>query len=119
MTRNSKGPFKLKMTKQPKQTPAQPRPRMSLRNAMRFHGLDEHKITSVLRRQVNRLQRLISKEKLDAAQEKLFLEVLKECIKIMEPAARANVMQEPGGVQLVHDVPRPPRDPVTRDGPLS
>lgn len=87
-----------------------PRQRMSLRSAMRFHGLDEHKIATGLRRQLNRLQRLISKTKLNAAHEKLFLEVTKECVKIMEPAARANSPQDSGTVQLVHDIPRPVRD---------
>lgn len=80
---------------------------MSLRSAMRLQGLDEHKITRVLRRQVNRLQRLISKNKLNAAHEKLFLEVLKECVKIMEPVARPNAPQDSAAFQLVHDIPRP------------
>lgn len=83
---------------------------MSLRNAMRFHGLDEHKIATVLRRQLNRLQRLISKRKLNASHEKLLLEVTKECGKIMEPAARSHLPQDSGAVQLVHDIPRPVRD---------
>lgn len=83
---------------------------MSLRNAMRFHGLDEHKIATVLRRQVNRLQRLVPKKTLNAAKEKLLLEVTKECVKIMEPAARSNSLQDSGPVQLVHDIPRPVRD---------
>lgn len=94
----------------PRRRPAQqPRPRMSLRNAMRFHGLDEHKISKALRRQVNRLQRLVPKKTLNAAKEKLLLEVLKECVKIMQPAARANAPQDPNAFQLVHDIPRPPR----------
>lgn len=88
-----------------------PHPRMSLRSAMRLQGLDEQKITGVLRRQVNRLQRLISKDKLNAAQEKLLLEILKECAKILEPAARASAPQDSSAVQLVHEIPRPPREP--------
>lgn len=82
---------------------------------MRFHGLDEHKIATVLRRQVNRLQRLISKKKLNAAHEKLQLEVLKECVKIMEPAARPNAALDSAAVQLVHDIPRPARDMASAD----
>lgn len=83
---------------------------------MRFHGLDEHKIATVLRRQINRLQRLLSKKKLNAAQEKLLLEVTKECVKIMEPAARSNSPQDSGPIQLVHDIPRPTRN-VEPDDP--
>lgn len=91
---------------------------MSLRNAMRCHGLDEHKITTVLRRQVNRLQRLMPKKTLNAAKEKLLLEVLKECAKIMEPAARANAPQDPSAFQLVHDIPRPVRDAAAHSIPF-
>jgi len=76
---------------------------------MRLQNLDEHKIAQVLKRQVNRLQRLVPKKKLSTAQEKLLLEVLKECAKIMEPASRANATQEPSAFQLVHEIPRPPR----------
>ncbi len=90
-------------------TPA-PRPRMSLRQAMRAQGLDEHKIARVFNRQVNRLQRRAKPKKgLPAAQEKLLLEVLKECAKIMEPSSRASAAQEPSAFQLVHEIPRPPR----------
>lgn len=92
-------------------TPA-PRPRMSLRQAMRTQGLDEHKVARVFNRQVNRLQRRAKPKKgLPAAQEKLLLEVLKECAKIMEPA-RANATQEPSAFQFVHEIPRP----VNADG---
>ncbi len=99
------------MQTNPNTRPARPvRQRMSLRNAMRFHGLDEHKIATVLRRQLNRLQRLISKRKLNVSHEKLLLEVMKECGKIMEPAARSSSPQDSGAVQLVHDIPRPVRD---------
>ncbi len=77
---------------------------------MRLQGLDEHKVARVLKRQVDRLQHLISKEKLNAAHEKLLLEVTKEWVKIMEPASRSNSPQDCGPVQLVHDIPRPAHD---------
>ena len=96
-------------------TPAA-RPRMSLRQAMRAQGLDEHKISKTLKRQVNRLQRLVPKKTLNAAKEKLLLEVLKECVKIMEPVSRANAAQDSTAFQLVHDIPRPPRDSAVHNG---
>lgn len=93
-----------------------PRPRMSLRQAMRAQGLDEHKIGRALNRQVNRLQRRGKpKKQLPAAQEKLLLEVLKECAKLLEPGPRANATQEAGAFQLVHEIPRPVRDAAVRD----
>lgn len=96
-----------------------PRPRMSLRQAMRAQGLDEHKIAKAFNRQVNRLQRRAKKKKeLPPAQEKLLLEVLKECAKIMEPG-RANGGQEPSALQFVHEIPRPVRDSVAQNGPFS
>ena len=83
---------------------------MNLRNAMRAQGLDEHKIARVFNRQVNRLQRPSkTKNKLPLPQEKLLLEAIKECVKIMEPAARGNAAQEAGAIHLVHNIPRPPR----------
>lgn len=104
-----------KRSKLPKRTSAQLRPHTSLRGAMRLQGFDEHRIARVLKRQVNRIQRLVSKKRLNAAHEKLFLDVMKECVKIMEPAARANAPQESSAVQLVHDISRPARDPAMRD----
>ena len=96
-----------------------PRPQMSLRQAMRAQGLDEHKIAKAFNRQVNRLQRRAKKKKeLPPAQEKLLLEVLKECAKIMEPG-RANGGQEPSALQFVHEIPRPVRDSVAQNGPFS
>ena len=84
------------------------RPRVSLRQAMRSQGLDEHKVARVFNRQVNRLQRRAKPKKgLPSAQEKLLLEVLKECAKILEPAPRANAAPDSSAFQLVHEIPRP------------
>ena len=89
---------------------------MSLRNAMRAQGLDEHKIARAFNRQVNRLQRRgKAKKRLPAAQEKLLLEVLKECAKIMEPSPRASAAQEPSPFQFIHEIPRPANDGAVRD----
>ena len=90
---------------------------MSLRSAMRLQGLDEHKIASVLKRQVNRFQRLVPKKKLSAAHEKLLLEILKECVKILDPAARGSTASEvPATVVLNHQIPRPDRSQAASKG---
>lgn len=89
---------------------APPRPRMSLRSAMRQNGIDEHKIAHVLNEQVDTLR-----ESDEPQQKKLLLDYLKECVKIMEPAARSNPAQDSGSVQLVHDIPRPIRECEPRD----
>ena len=108
----NKGPVIMQTVLKTRFTPA-PRPRMSLRQAMRAQGLDEYKVARVFNRQVNRLQRRAKPKKgLPAAQEKLLLEVLKECAKILEPA-RANAAQDSSvPFQLVHEIPRPPRPAV-------
>jgi hypothetical protein len=106
-TQTNKGPVIMQTATRSRFTPAA-RPRVSLRQAMRSQGLDEHKVARVFNRQVNRLQRRAKPKKgLPAAQEKLLLEVLKECVKIMEPAPRANATPDSSTFQLVHEIPRP------------
>src|SRR6185437_16029888 len=109
----NKGPVIMQTVTKTRFTPA-PRPRMSLRQAMRAQGLDEHKVARVFNRQVNRLQRRAKPKKgLPMAQEKLLLEVLKECAKILEPASRANAAQDSSvPFQLVHEIPRPTRPAI-------
>jgi hypothetical protein len=106
------------MPNTPRRPPAQqPRPRMSLRSAMRLLGLDEHRIARVLKRQVNRFQRLVPKKKLSIAHEKLLLEILKECAKIIDPTTRGGAASEvPATVVLNHQIPRPDRSQAASNG---
>ena len=104
---------KTKMATQPSDTllPA-PRPRTSLRNAMRQQGIDEHKIAFVFNEQVDSLR------KGDEPQhKKLLLDYVKECVKIMDPAARAGATADaPATILLNHQVPRPDRDQGASNG---
>lgn len=75
---------------------------MKMPDAMRFVGLDEHRLASKFKRLVSRLGK--------SKNEKLELETLKECGKLLDayPTPRqASTGQDP--VQIVVDVPRPPR----------
>lgn len=82
-----------------------PRPRTSLRNAMRQQGIDEHKIALVFNEQVDSLR-----GSAEAQQKKLLLDYVKECVKIIDPAARAGTSVEaPAAFVLNHQVPRPDR----------
>lgn len=86
-----KGPVIMQTATKTRFTPA-PRPRMSLRQAMRAQGLDEHKVARVFNRQVNRLQRRPKPKKgLPAAQEKLLLEVLKESWSLRRAQMRRRI----------------------------
>lgn len=99
--------------------PPAPRPRTSLRNAMRQQGIDEHKIAFCINEQVDRLRGVATEsenEKKPAAEEKMILDVLKECVKIIDPAARAGAAAEAPAFVLSHQVPRPNRDETASNG---
>lgn len=79
---------------------------MKLDDAFRRHGFDEHKIaTSMVG-----LSDDLEKKKTEP---KLFLDLLKEGIKVLwtppRPADRAAASEGPVPVILVHNVPRPTR----------
>jgi hypothetical protein len=80
---------------------------MKLDDAMRHHGFDEHKVAKSM---VGLSDHLGKKR----TQPKLFLDLLKEGIKVLwtppRPADRAAVSEGPVPVILVHNVPRPVRD---------
>lgn len=98
--------------------PPAPRPRTSLRNAMRQQGIDEHKIAFLFNEQVDRLRNAAAGEdsKKPAPEEKLILDVLKECVKIIDPEARASTADGPSIIQLNHQVPRPDRQQSGANG---
>ena len=100
--------------------PPPPRPRVSLRTAMRQQGIDEHKIAYVLNEQVDRLRLTNSKEnrkhKKSAAEEKMILDSVKECVKIIDPAARAGAALDQVVLPLTHQVARPESDPISSNG---
>jgi len=80
---------------------------MSIGQALRTHGLDEHKIADTY---VHVVGKLTGGEETAGAVEKLLVDVLKECSKQIEMAQESQ--RGPAGptiVQLVHNVPRPER----------
>lgn len=101
------------MATQPKDPlPPAPRARTSLRNAMRQQGIDEHKIALVFNEQVDSLRKGDEPQ-----QKKLLLDYVKECVKIIDPAARAGAAAEnPTTILLNHQVPRPNRDQTASNG---
>ena len=82
---------------------------MKLDDAMRHHGFDEHKVA---RSMVGLADNLENKKN----QPKVYLDLLKEGIKILwvppRPTERAIASDAPVPVILVHNVPRPVRDPL-------
>jgi hypothetical protein len=79
-----------------------------LGEAMRKYGLDEHTIAETY---AGVVQTLRSKNEGDGI-EKLLVDVLKECTRVLEPPAKST--DRSGGdtlvqVQLIHNVPRPER----------
>lgn len=80
---------------------------MKLDDAFRRHGFDEHKIAASM---VGLSESLEKKR----TQPKLFLDLLKEGIKVLwtppRPADRPIIAEGPVPVVLMHSVPRPVRD---------
>jgi hypothetical protein len=76
---------------------------------MRKYGLDEHTIAETYAGVVQTLRNKNEGEGI----EKLLVDVLKECTRVLEPPVRA--ADRPGSgdavvhVQLIHNVPRPER----------
>jgi len=87
---------------------------------MRQQGIDEHKIAFCINEQVDRLRGVATEsenEKKPATEEKLILDVLKECAKIIDPAARSSANAEaPATVVLNHHVPRPDYEQPSSNG---
>ena len=104
-------PPKSRQTESPPQpTPPEKKRRrkaMSIGQALRTHGLDEHKIADTY---VHVVGKLTGGEETAGTVEKLLVDVLKECSKQIEMAQESQ--RGPAGptiVQLVHNVPRPER----------
>jgi hypothetical protein len=107
----------------PDKTPKRSLTRVKIGEAMRVLGLDESKLAGKFDRLLDRLE---EKER-PRASEKLLLEVLRECGKLLEayPVARsasASAGSAPNvPVQLVTMVPRPEREseilPIPSDSP--
>jgi hypothetical protein len=86
------------------------RVRVKLGDAMRSCGLDETKLADKFDSLVDRLSKKTSRS------DKLLLEVLKECCKLLEayPAQRG-ASAEPVPVQFIANVPRPERQAAMGD----
>ncbi len=86
--------------------------RVKLGDAMRSCGLDETKLADKFDSLVDRLSKKTSRS------DKLLLEVLKECCKLLEayPAQRG-ATAEPVPVQFIANVPRPERQAAMGDAP--
>lgn len=83
---------------------------------MRAAGLDEDALAGYYFRQLRRIES--GEKSTPRVPEKMLLDVLKECTKIMfAPARREAALEQPTTVELVHFVPRPereePKPPVT------
>jgi hypothetical protein len=102
----------------PESLPPLERPRVRLRTALRYAGLDEWKVGRTLSKKVQELckARFVKskgsqkrkKVPASAAQNKLLLEYLKEATRHLDPTtARAAQSQDGTTIELVHCVPRP------------
>lgn len=93
------------------------RRRVALGEAMRKHGLDEHAIAQTYAGVVKTL----SKKKTGEGTEKLLVDVLKECSRVLEPplskerAGERGSSNAPVAVHLSHNVPRPVRNRDTSE----
>jgi hypothetical protein len=101
-------PVSAPATKAPLPKLKRHRQRMRLGEAMRKYGLDEQ---TIAQKYVGVVQVLSSRDEGEGI-EKLLVDVLKECTRVLEPPAKP--ADRSGGdtlvqVQLVHNVPRPER----------
>lgn len=87
---------------------ARRRKRVRLGDAMRKAGLDERAIAENYAGVVEKLT--TGQNKPIAGAEKLLVDVLKECTRVLEPPVRAGVGDAPVTVHLSHNVPRPLRE---------
>ena len=77
---------------------------------MRLAGLDEQAIAENYAGVVEKLTN--ARQQPNDGAEKLLVEVLKECTRVLEPPLRAGgaAPDAPVTVQLIHNVPRPRRE---------
>jgi hypothetical protein len=103
----------------PDKTPKRSLTRVKIGEAMRVLGLDESKLAGKFDRLLDRLE----ENHRPRASEKLLLEVLRECGKLLEayPVARSSTASAGAApnvpVQLVTMVPRPEREPEVQPSP--
>lgn len=92
-------------------TPVQRRYRMRLAEALRKQGIDEHKLAEIY---ADVMDKLKDKSE-DRGVEKLLLDVLKECSRILEEESRSTKSETRiASIPIVvHNVPRPERGPQT------
>jgi hypothetical protein len=92
------------------------RKRMRLGEAFRREGLDERAVAQTWVVVVEKLRR--GKGSAGESVEKLLVDVLKECDRILDPPRTAGVgsVDVPTVVNLYHNVPRPVRDPRPEGG---
>jgi hypothetical protein len=100
---------------QPAETPATPkkrrkrlRKRVRLGKALRMAGLDEH---VVAKNYVNVVEKLAKKTAEENDIQKLLVDVLKECSRVLDqPDAQNQPADGPAPVQLIHNLARPDRE---------
>ena len=88
------------------------RERMSIGDALRRKGIDEH---TIARNYKHVMVKLKANDPEAGTVQKLFVDVLKECSRQLEASdesARAPSRDAPVIVHLVHNVPRPERPPT-------
>lgn len=77
--------------------------RLRIGEALRANGLDEKKVAQIY---TGVLDALMTR-KSSSAVEKLLVDVLKECTRLLEPPQKSE--NRPSRIRLVHRVPRPKR----------
>lgn len=83
------------------------RKRLRLGEAFRKAGLDEQTVAETYVRVVDRLRRKIAQDTV----QKLLVDVLKECSRVLDPPRGTNAgAEQPTVVELHHDIPRPALD---------
>jgi hypothetical protein len=82
--------------------------RVHIGDAMRSSGLDEYKVGAMF---ASVVEKLSSTKRGDGGMQKLFVDVLKECSRHLDPphSAERDAKESSGSITLIHCVPRPDR----------
>jgi hypothetical protein len=82
--------------------------RVHIGDAMRSSGLDEYKVGAMF---ASVVEKLSGTKRGDGGVQKLFVDVLKECSRHLDPphSAERDARESSGSITLIHCVPRPDR----------
>ena len=82
--------------------------RVHIGDAMRKSGLDEYKVGAMF---ASVVEKLSNTKRGDGGVQKLFVDVLKECSRHLDPphSAELDAKESSGSITLIHCVPRPDR----------